>query len=424
MTTRALIVTPDYPGPQNATNAIFVHRQVQHLARAGVRCRVLLYRAAPPPFPRWLARRTWLRYYWNRLRWRGDVDGVPVGTALFRRSWGESEDVVPAIGDALVRFVEANPEYRETDVVYAQWLWTGGAAALALRERFGWPVAAIARGGDLHHWLTEHMHCRGHVERVLREADAVLANCRYLRSRAGDLFPGTGTGIEVVYNGCDADRFRPAARRDDVRRALGLDAQSRMAVFCGTLEERKGIAELAEAWEHFAPRHSEWTLVAIGRAADRGLAASLARSGRVTLLGAVPHDRVLAYLQAADAYVQPSRREGLANATMEAMAVGLPVITTDACGQSELIRDGENGWLVPACDPHALLRALEALASDRDRAARLGQAARRTIETDFNAPDEARRLAALLAGLASRAGGEAAREPERSASGTGAHLRE
>jgi glycosyltransferase involved in cell wall biosynthesis len=104
----------------------------------------------------------------------------------------------------------------------------------------------------------------------------------------------------------------------------------------------------------------------------------------------------LAYLQAADAYVQPSRLEGLANATMEAAAVGLPVITTDTCGQREIIRHGANGWLVPPENPAALLAALQDLAADPERAAAFGRAARETILRDFNPAAEAKKLAAIL----------------------------
>jgi glycosyltransferase involved in cell wall biosynthesis len=345
-----------------------------------------------------------VRYYWRRIGWPDALDGVPVDSVFYQRPTEPGADVVPAIGESLVRFVQTHLELQPTDVVYAHWLWTGSAAALMLRERFGWPVVAIARGSEMHNWQTIHPHCRPYVKQVLREADCVLTNCEALREQAETLVPGSAARIEVIYNGCDAEKFRPAADRAEVRRALQLDLDSRILLFCGDIIERKGIPELAEAWHSFSAVHPDWQLVLVGRGVDVALVARLrdVGNGRVVFTGRVPHERVVKYMQAADAYVQPSRLEGLANATMEAMAVGLPVITTDTCGQRELIGDGENGWLVPPGDATALGRALESLARDPDLARRFGQAARRTIETTFNPQPQAARLAEILKRTAGR----------------------
>jgi glycosyltransferase involved in cell wall biosynthesis len=92
------------------------------------------------------------------------------------------------------------------------------------------------------------------------------------------------------------------------------------------------------------------------------------------------HD-VPSYLQASDVFVLPSRREGLPNALLEAMAAGLPCIAADLPGITRwLLEDGESGWLVPPGDVEALERALVTLLEDRERAAQLGARARRRVE--------------------------------------------
>lgn len=405
MKIRAIIVTPIYPSPDNRQAGAFVHRQIVNLSRLGIECRVLVYRPAPPRFPRWLVRRSWLRYYWNRIGWPRELDGVRVEQVFYDRRWEEGEDVVPAIGASLIRFIESHRI--EADIVYAHWLWTGGAAALHLRERFGWPVAAIARGSEMHQWQMINDHCLRYVERVIKEADCVLANCEYLRSRLEEIASGRETG--VVYNGCNAEVFRPAGNALAVRKALGLSTDQRVLLFCGAVTKVKGISELAEAWRDFSLSRKDWHLVMVGRIVEHHLADELRQSGdRVTFIGQVPHEQVVKYLQAADAYIQPSRLEGLANATMEAMAAGLPVITTDTCGQRELIEDGVNGWLVPPEDTFALREAMESLADDLERAKGMGQAARRTIKTKFNPQIEAARLADIL----TKTAGISAQQPE------------
>ena len=404
---KVLVIASTYPAPDNPQAGIFVHRQTVNLVRSGVECHVLAFRPAPPPFPKWLLRRSWINYFLKARSWPRELDGVPVDVVFYERTWSKSEDVVPAIGRALVEHVAARPDLQRTDAVYAHWYWTSGASALALRERFGWPVAAIARGSEMHDWHEVNAHCRPYVERVIREADVLLANCEHLRNRADEIVHGSAERIEIVYNGCDAERFRPADDRNGVREGLGIRAHEKLLLFCGDVCARKGVLELAQAWREFSGQHDGWRLCLVGQVIDPALATELRRSG-AEILGRQSSDNVLRWMQAADAYIQPSRLEGLANATMEAMAVGLPVITTDTCGQSELVRDGENGWLVPTSDIDGLARALAEMAADPEGARAHGAAARATIVARFDPRVGAGRLAEALRRMVDRQAVESA----------------
>lgn len=393
-----LVVTPIYPWPGDPPEGIFVHRQIVNLVRQGVRCRVLTFRPAPPGVPPLFAEFAGWRY---GLQWLGRdraLDGVPVEHVFYPQPWKRGADLIPIIGNVLARHIEADPSFVETDVIYAHWLWRGGAAALELRERFGWPVAAIARGSDMHWWQEVHPHCRPHVKRVIRQADLVLANCHGLRRSAEKMVPEAEGQINVIYNGCDTGLFRPAEDKAAVRRTLGLPEDERLLLFCGSVIERKGVRELADAWRCFAVAHLEWRLVVVGRLADEHLLRYLRRaaSKRIILVGQIPAAQVPQYMQAADAYVQPSRLEGLANATMEAMASALPVVATDTGGQSEAITNGETGRLVPPNNAKALCQALAAVAASPRKAQRMAVSARAKILTDFDAQRHAGRLKAVL----------------------------
>ena len=399
-----LVVTPIYPWAGSPPEGIFVHRQVRNLMRLGHRCRVIVVRPAVPGLPRRLAGLSWLRYHPRWLTWPSTLDGVPVEYLFYPQRRRRRGDVVPAIVDTLTRFIERSPEYRDTEVVYAHWLWTGGAAALGLRERFGWPVAAIARGSEMNVWQKVHPFCRPYVERVLGEVDLPLGNCQFLADAGAELVPSSADRIRVVYNGCDATAFHPSPSRDDARAKVGFSPDLKYFVCCATVLERKGMSELAEAWRMYAPRRPEWRLVVVGPIVSKRLARQLCDAGpdSVTLVGRVGSDRVLAYLQAADGYVQSSHTEGIANATMEAMAVGVPVVTTAAGSQGELVRDGENGWLVPVHDAPALMRAMMELADDPERARALGQCGRQTVLKSFDPLTHAARLSDLLSELHER----------------------
>lgn len=399
---RALVITPIYPWPGLPSEGVFVHRQIRRLIQLGIDCRVIMFRPALRGLPRQLSSLTRLRYHPRWLWWPRSLDGVRVEYVFYKSSLRKGGDLVPRAAAAISSHLRMHPELADVDVVYAHWLWQGGAVALAIRDQLSVPVVAIARGSDVHGWLHSQPHCRGHVARVLRDADVVLANCRALEQRARALVPAElAPAVPVVYNGCDTSEFCPPSDPAAVRRRLRLPEGQRLILCCVSVKRRKGAYELAEAWERVADKLPGWSLVVVGpwvewRAVARLRAAGARTGGRVDLRGAVRADEVRDYMQACDALVHPSHAEGVANATLEAMATAMPVISTDVDGQTEIIDDGHTGWLIPPHDVVALADALLRLAQNQETAKRLGDAARQSVQRRFEAEDHTRRLADLL----------------------------
>jgi len=165
--------------------------------------------------------------------------------------------------------------------------------------------------------------------------------------------------------------------------------QSPSALFVGALELYKGIDVLAAAWPKV--RRGELRVIGTGPRADL-----------IEKLG-VRHDRelrpeeVAQALDEATCLVLPSRGEGMGRVVVEALLRGRPVVGTRGGGIEDLVRDGENGLLVPPDDPEALAGALVRVLSDRALAERLAVAARPSVEPWVVTPEEyARRLQALL----------------------------
>jgi UDP-glucose:(heptosyl)LPS alpha-1,3-glucosyltransferase len=180
--------------------------------------------------------------------------------------------------------------------------------------------------------------------------------------------------IVIVPNGVDPALFRPAADADvkrGLRRHLGLPQDEFLCLFVGGDWERKGVRDAIKAVAGLP----DTKLVVLGRgdgAAMLAYAATLGAARQVTFPGpsTMPQD----FYAACDAFVFPSRYEAFSLVTLEAAASGLPIIAHPINGTDELVRDGENGWLVPV-SAEALREKIERLRNDSALLARLSSGA-------------------------------------------------
>ena len=161
--------------------------------------------------------------------------------------------------------------------------------------------------------------------------------------------------------------------RDTLRRELELTGPT--LAFAGRLGPQKSLEVALEAVAELP----DVSLVVAGDGPDRGTLERRARElgvdGRARFLGSVPRDGVLRLFRAADASLLSSSWENLPHTVLEALAVGSPVIATAVGGVPEVVRDGENGLLVPARDPQALAEAIRRFFADEQLRARLTAAA-------------------------------------------------
>lgn len=210
---------------------------------------------------------------------------------------------------------------------------------------------------------------------------------------------GPAGKMHVLWKGVDLacfDRARSVVAGK--RRELGLGADELAVGTVGRLAWQKGIDDLFAAVRLVRPRlpGARFFVVGGGRDADAVAAAAAAPElqGAVTLLG--PRDDVPELLAAMDIVVQSSRREAMAQTTLEAMAVGRPVVSTTTVGADEAIEDGVSGLLVPVGDAAALADRIVALAGDTTRRETLGRAARARIAEHFTGARMLDRCEAIL----------------------------
>jgi len=268
--------------------------------------------------------------------------------------------------------------------------------ALLFQRFFAKKVLALAtssgQGSDFRR-LGRSLHGRFFLKK-LRALDRVvtLGHLSAEEARQAGFAPDR---LLLIPNGVDADIFCPGPESDD---------KGRRIIFVGRLIPSKGVPLLVRALSKLAAAGLDAQLDLVGDGPERTslqrLADELRVSARITLHGSV--HGVAALLQQAAVFVLPSFIEGMSNAMLEAMACGLPVITTRVGASPELIEDGVSGLLINAGDEEALQTALQRVLQDRALARRLGTAARRIIEAKFSIDRIADRYSDLYADMMER----------------------
>ncbi|MBI3565493.1 MAG: glycosyltransferase, partial [Elusimicrobia bacterium] len=223
------------------------------------------------------------------------------------------------------------------------------------------------------------------VDRALKERDDLLiAECEASRRFLLERLRYSPAKTIVVRNGVDLAGW-PASKidRQKKRLELRLGAGDLLVGAVGRLDRQKGFATLIEAMALLKDAPVKCAI--IGDGPERARLEALIRKHElektVWLLG--ERGEIPSWLSAFDVYCLPSLWEGLPNALLEAMALGLPVVASAVDGVPEAVTDGKDGVLVPAAKPAPLGAALRALAGDAPRRGALGAAAKSAVAERF-----------------------------------------
>ena len=258
------------------------------------------------------------------------------------------------------------------DLVDAQFFYPDGPAAAQIARTLRLPLAIKARGADISYWGE-----RGYALRQMREAANEAAAVLAVSEALADDMIALGLPrdkIAIHYTGLDRDLFHPLDRIECRRHAaahFGFDLPpgAPLLATVGALIPRKGQALVVRA----LTRVPEARLLLVGDGPDKadlmGLAGREGVAGRVHFLGSLDHTLLPVVLSAADAMVLPSASEGLANAWVEALACGCPLVISDAGGARELLTSPEAGRIVERMPEAVADAVLALLAAPADREA-------------------------------------------------------
>lgn len=294
-------------------------------------------------------------------RWRDQAFARAVREAVARERFDlvQSHERIPGL-----------PLYRAGDGVHRQWL------AIRRRQHGFWRNL-----GDTFS-LQHRAILRAEREMFAHPAlQCVICNSEMVRDEIARMYGVPAAKLTVIRNGIDLQRFRPPTpgERSAARQEFGWPEGRTVFLFVGSGFERKGVAAALRAFARGNLQDRAW-LVVVGHDKRRGryeqLAQALGIADAVRFTG--PQQDVLAYYHAADAFVLPTLYDPQSNAVLEAMACGLPAITTTGCGVAELLSPA-SGHVVDAFDDAALAAAMTDLLRP-EHARALGAGARQAIE--------------------------------------------
>jgi colanic acid/amylovoran biosynthesis glycosyltransferase len=271
------------------------------------------------------------------------------------------------------------------DIIHCQFgTYAGRALALRRSGIIEGRLVTSFRGYDISSFVQdrgEHVY-----DRLFAEGDWFLANCDFFRGRA-------------IALGCDPARIRTLGSGIDLRcfpyrpRIPRADGRTRLASV-GRLVEKKGIDYAIGAVAALLGRghNVDFRIAGDGPLRDeyQGLIKRLGVESRVMLLGAMDQPEIVRLLEDSDIFVGPSvtarngDQDAPTNTLKEAMALGMPVVTTRHGGIPELVEDGVSGFLLPERDIAAIAAAVEQLIAHPERWAEMGRAGRDTVEARYD----------------------------------------
>ncbi len=275
--------------------------------------------------------------------------------------------------------------------------WMVADAAWVLKTGFDLPLVATIHAtehGRMHGLWTDLQRYIHQMEwRLTFEAWRVIVNSRHMLLALQNLFNLPADKLVVIPNGTDPHKFDEQPDLASLR-AQYASPENRIVLFVGRMVLEKGIQVLLEAIPHIEPAYpgTRFLLVGSGYYLEelKAQAAALDISQQVSFLGYVCDADLMRYYRIADAVVIPSLYEPFGIVALEAMAAGVPVVTSDAGGLTEFVEHMKTGITTYKGDASSLAWGILTLFRDPELADRLSQSARRKVEEVFNWPKIAR----------------------------------
>jgi len=352
----------------NSPYCFYVHEQAKALAARGNEVVVISAVGVMPMMKRLRPKQAAVA---ARTPERDTVEGVEVHYPRYLTLGNAGEKLLGGRLLAAAALPIARRLHREKpfDIVHAHMLPRDGHAGLLVARALRVPLALTVHGTDIFHYFIPGREPWPRNVMIARQADALMAVSSLLMSRVAP-YRGEGKLSRIVPNGVDLSLV------PDV-----TDNRPRAVISVGTLKARKCMDRTLEAFARLAGEYPDATLTIVGigemEQQLKSRIAELKLEERVTLTGGLPHEEVIRRMAQSDLFVLPSWGEGYGIVYIEAMAAGCIAVGAKGEGIEDTIRDGENGFLVPAGDIGETERVMRDVFENREAYAALREQGRR-----------------------------------------------
>lgn len=296
------------------------------------------------------------------------------------------------VDDTLVDWFELVVEEHKRnpfDVLHAYFLTQAGFIATYAGKYLNRASVVSIRGNDIDRAAFDPAKF-SQVMYAVQSASALTTNASELRKKAQALIDRE---VVLIPNGIDTGLFKPMERNEILAQTLGISKEEKVIGFVGELREKKGLRSLLRAYTKIN-EVKPLALLIVGdvRAGEDKkqfdeLYSSIPNS-KIHITGYVSNHDVPSYYSVMDVFIHPSLRDGMPNALLEAMACEKPIVATPVGGVIEVVKDCENGRIVPVNDVNSLTTVIQEILSDKSEQKHLGKSARLTVQDKFTLEQE------------------------------------
>lgn len=380
--TNLVIVTSNYPSKSSPANGTFVRNTVRALAHHGIECTVINPVNSRSPFSKWLKPI-------EKIDTVSEGRQIKVYTVKYfsvgaKSSYAKMGLLNPTLLTTANFYARVKRILNKLDVkpdaLYGHFLHISGVVVSELGEKYSIPAFVCVGEGEF--WTVER-YGWGRMKQKLRDTSGFLANSTVLKRELIKKLDIPPKKIKVFPNGADVTHFYPR-NRGEARKKFNLPTDGFLVASVGNFLHKKGICRVGEAIRNLQDVYG----VFAGSGSEPPVAENILFCDRV------PHEDLPWLLSACDVFVLPTLIEGSCNAIVEAMACGLPVISSNYEFNDDLLVPAMSIRVDPL-DVEAIRAAIVTLRDDPDLRERMSSSALEHAK-DFDVNDRARRMIAFM----------------------------